>query len=93
MGFKEIERLYLEKYNLSEKSNKMNIRVLERSLFYKNNKIDNKLLNINKEVLIKKLKNINISYNDLVLKLKLCRRSNNKVNSNFKDIKELEIVI
>lgn len=92
LGSKEIERLYLEKYNLSNSSNKFNIRVIERSLNIKNSNLKEEEVLKNREVLKNELKKINIDYNKLVnsykeVKEKL-KRSNRIVNYN--NIKELE---
>ena len=88
MSYKEIENLYINKYKLNERSNKINLRVINRNLFLKDSKREEKEVSKDREILKSKLKKVNIDYNSLVNKIKLIKRSNKKLN--IIDIKEVE---
>ena len=85
---KEIEKLYLDKYKLNEKSNSINIRVIERFLGvygrYSKEKKEEKV-KILKESLVKS----KIDYKDLVERYKEVKeksKRSNRLNSNFMEI-------
>jgi hypothetical protein len=90
LSSKEIENLYLNKYKLSEKSNKLNIRVVERFLG-EYNKYSESEKKEKKELLSNNLiesKSI-LNYNDLIEKYKIVKeksKRSNRINSLFLEI-------
>jgi len=85
----EIKDLYVNKYKLCDRSSNINLRVLNRSLFLSNMKINKEEIKKNKEVLIKELKKVNINYNDLVKNL-IVMKEKIKRSNKFKEF-ELKI--
>ena len=91
MSKEEIKDLYLNKYKLSERSNEINLRVLERGVYYKNIKVNEEVLLNNRKLLINKIKesNLNINYNKLIEKIMIVKEKNKRSNrlNNFMNVK------
>jgi len=90
MSSEKVKELYLKKYNLSEKSNSINIRVIERFLgVYSKYSIEEKKIKV--ERLKEELKKVNINYNSLVEKLILVKEKNKRSNriNNFLEIENI----
>ena len=83
----EINKLYLEKYNLSERSNNFNERVINRFLG-ENSKWSKEKKELKKKLVKESLIKVNLDFNKLVLlneRVKKEMRRSNKL-SNFKEI-------
>jgi len=89
----EIEELYFKKYNLSEKSNKINERVINR-VFGEDSKYSDEKSKEKVRVLKEELIKCKIDFKELIerkkeVKEKMKRR--NKLNSNMIDLKDLVV--
>ena len=91
---KEIENLYLKKYKLSEKSSKINIRVIERfiGVYNKYSKEEKEEKKRNLESNLREIKKVKIEYKDLVNSYKEIKekiKRSNKIKS-IVDLKEID---
>jgi hypothetical protein len=92
MSKKEIEIIYKKyfksKGDIEYKESNLK-RVIERNIFYRNNKVRKEVLENNKNSLIKDLEVLNLDYNKIIENLKFLNRSNLK-NGNYRNIDNLK---
>ena len=88
MSKEEVIKLYLDKYNLNEKSNSINIRVIERFLGVYS-KYSKEVKEEKIKVLKEEIKKYNIDYSSLIKKYKIVKEKSKRSNriNNFMEIK------
>jgi hypothetical protein len=88
MSKEDINKIYTLYFKNYKNNNKE--RVISRNIFYKNNKVNEIELKEKREILISKLKEVNINYYNLIDKIKLLKNNRNK-SYNIIEIKNLKL--